>query len=620
MFNSAVTFTASETRLIVPNGTSIGTDGYGIRVTGTGWTGSFVVKINEAPPGSAVVLENVGYKIAATGANVAAGTAITSDTEIVIPPTGYDVYVVYTHTAGSVVLNIAPANLAQSQFAVAAGTYGIPASDYTTPLAHVQAAVATTLTTLNVRTFGAVGDGVTDDTDAIQAAIDAAEETGGGVVYMPPGTYQLSARLFAPYGTTLAYSLSVPSNITLAGAGSTATTLKLPIFTAGNTAGYDPTWRFYGVMTQRPDDVDTFSNICVRDFTLDGQAALQTILPPGAQHGIFMGRARSVWHERVVVKNIYGTSAAPPDETFCFSAEESADVHYTDCEAYGDDGGDTSTGFSVGSSTGVTYTGCVAHNLTFGMGFTTFYSAGITYAACRAYLCGENGFNSEVSVDVTYSACQSGGSASDVATNAFFTQNQSLGNGASGFLLLGGERVAILSCTSSFNAEYGFRANLYTPSIPDVASTQVILSGCVITNNTTKGVLIDNGQTSIVLDPSNIVIDNGAGAGDNYGTIGNAANDRFRFANTPKDTFSSLDNSSGMQWNVLNSAAATRFRWLNNDVELMRIVGDGALGLVDGITEPSTIAGVASLFVDTADGDLKIKFGDGTVKTIVVDT
>lgn len=42
--------------------------------------------------------------------------------------------------------------------------------------------------------------------------------------------------------------------------------------------------------------------------------------------------------------------------------------------------------------------------------------------------------------------------------------------------------------------------------------------------------------------------------------------------------------------------------------------------LVDGVTAPSTISGYAQIYVDTADGDLKIKFGDGTVKTIVVDT
>jgi hypothetical protein len=42
----------------------------------------------------------------------------------------------------------------------------------------------------------------------------------------------------------------------------------------------------------------------------------------------------------------------------------------------------------------------------------------------------------------------------------------------------------------------------------------------------------------------------------------------------------------------------------------------GYVGIGDSITPPSTVAGVAYLYVDVADGDLKVKFGDGTVKTI----
>lgn len=42
--------------------------------------------------------------------------------------------------------------------------------------------------TYNVKDYGAVGDGVADDTSAIDAAITAA--ANGGVVYFPPGTYK----------------------------------------------------------------------------------------------------------------------------------------------------------------------------------------------------------------------------------------------------------------------------------------------------------------------------------------------------------------------------------------------------------------------------------------------
>lgn len=43
------------------------------------------------------------------------------------------------------------------------------------------------------------------------------------------------------------------------------------------------------------------------------------------------------------------------------------------------------------------------------------------------------------------------------------------------------------------------------------------------------------------------------------------------------------------------------------------------LDILDGVAAPATVAGWARIYVDTADGDLKIKFGNGTVKTIVTD-
>ena len=51
------------------------------------------------------------------------------------------------------------------------------------------AAWSTAAEPFEVRTFGAKGDGTTLDTQAIQAAIDAASAAGGGVVHLSPGTY-----------------------------------------------------------------------------------------------------------------------------------------------------------------------------------------------------------------------------------------------------------------------------------------------------------------------------------------------------------------------------------------------------------------------------------------------
>src|SRR5258708_5906149 len=43
--------------------------------------------------------------------------------------------------------------------------------------------------------YGAKGDGTTDDTAAIQAAITAAQNAGGGFVLLPPSTYIISSPL-----------------------------------------------------------------------------------------------------------------------------------------------------------------------------------------------------------------------------------------------------------------------------------------------------------------------------------------------------------------------------------------------------------------------------------------
>lgn len=46
----------------------------------------------------------------------------------------------------------------------------------------------------------------------------------------------------------------------------------------------------------------------------------------------------------------------------------------------------------------------------------------------------------------------------------------------------------------------------------------------------------------------------------------------------------------------------------------------GYVAVTDGMTAPGAGSGQARIYVDSADGDLKVVFGDGTVKTIVVDT
>lgn len=73
-----------------------------------------------------------------------------------------------------------------------------------------------TVAQMNVKAFGAVGDGTTDDRAAIQSAVDAAVAAGGAVVYLPSGTYLIKRPLV------------LGSKVTLQGAGIGVSTITKP--------------------------------------------------------------------------------------------------------------------------------------------------------------------------------------------------------------------------------------------------------------------------------------------------------------------------------------------------------------------------------------------------------
>ncbi|MFJ2567869.1 glycosyl hydrolase family 28-related protein [Streptomyces sp. NPDC087568] len=67
---------------------------------------------------------------------------------------------------------------------------------------------------LSIKDFGAQGDGTTDDTSAVQAAVDAASAAGGGTLYIPAGRH------------IIAGTLTWASGVTAIGAGSRVSILQ----------------------------------------------------------------------------------------------------------------------------------------------------------------------------------------------------------------------------------------------------------------------------------------------------------------------------------------------------------------------------------------------------------
>lgn len=126
---------------------------------------------------------------------------------------------------------------------------------------------------LNVRDFGAVGDGVADDSAAIQSALDAANAAGGGEVYVPDGVYAIKTSLMIYNYTRFRLS----PRATLIRAGSFSAILRSGI---GNVDGYEGlhdveviggTWDVNARQFPFPSNGIIFGharNIVVRDLTI----------------------------------------------------------------------------------------------------------------------------------------------------------------------------------------------------------------------------------------------------------------------------------------------------------------------------------------------------------------
>jgi hypothetical protein len=103
-------------------------------------------------------------------------------------------------------------------------------------------------TVYNAKTdYAATGDGSTNDTTAIQNAINAAFTAGGGIVYLPPGTYSIT-------------QLSIKNRVWLQGAGLKATLLR---HRSGSTGAIVQNYKATGSEANG-------QNIAIRHLAIDG--------------------------------------------------------------------------------------------------------------------------------------------------------------------------------------------------------------------------------------------------------------------------------------------------------------------------------------------------------------
>ena len=123
-------------------------------------------------------------------------------------------------------------------------------------------------TTLSVRDTGATGDGVTDDTAAIQRAIDAVGDAG--IVLFPPGIYRLT-------------QVRIGSGIALVGAAAGAVTLR-------NT---ESTGRNFSAMVTSIPSADGVTDVEIRNLTFE-----RTVETDAFDEHVYLENCRRVVIER----------------------------------------------------------------------------------------------------------------------------------------------------------------------------------------------------------------------------------------------------------------------------------------------------------------------------------
>lgn len=152
------------------------------------------------------------------------------------------------------------------------------------------------------RNYGANPNDKKDDTKAIQAALDAARDAGGGVVKLGVGTYIISGTGQASDG-----GLKIYSNTELSGAGMGKTIIKLADGWSGKISG----------MIRTPPNQVTH-DVIMRNFTLDGNRDKTHGAVDGIMTGVLPGKAEydtRILIEKVEVHDVSRIGFNPHEQT-----------------------------------------------------------------------------------------------------------------------------------------------------------------------------------------------------------------------------------------------------------------------------------------------------------------
>ena len=221
------------------------------------WTG----QKNAASWGTDIYLDALRVVGTLQGGSTTASTAAATTTTTATPSTATNSTTTSTSTT-TTTLGTPTVTTTTTLAPTTTTTAVVSATTASSTSTTLPATTTTTVTTvpvsgaLNVRDYGAKGDGVTDDRASVQACIDAAAAAGKDV-YFPAGTYHMH-----PAGSI---GLTIPSNITLGGAGVTSV---LELYDDG-TAACNPLLYLY----------NGTANVSIKNLKLTGTVTAGTSYP-----------------------------------------------------------------------------------------------------------------------------------------------------------------------------------------------------------------------------------------------------------------------------------------------------------------------------------------------------
>lgn len=509
---------------------------------------------------------------------------------------------------------------------------------------------------ISVREYGAVGDGVTDDTDAIQAAIDAAHASSVSQpsVFFPAGQYELSDDLDA-------------KNVILIGDGSGRSGGAVTRLTFSSTYGiYSTVENNHGFSIKGMDIFGSASKTSngqtLIDFTGQNYPNLSDVRVWQAEVGILLAKGTTVECNYGYFDRVDANQCVRGIEV-SLSTPAAANSH----SFHGGRHWDNLTAVKIAlSHSGVSFFGTsFESNDTYGIDSE---GQNISFFGCRfenpsatnVYVRSGSGAHwffgghwssgTQIQDDTTHGVCYFVSSPLSQSTpgpaawrSATSTPNL-LANGSFIYDPDGDGTPEPWAVTWS---------NLATHSVSltsgDVGGQAVLISN-TSTNNLRlyQQVTVITGATytlsyriKVSTSSAQVRLSNSGTSGSEYA---NAS-----FSNTSYQWYSTRFTATSNTLYVSIFLSGTTARDVTCDAMIltagiagpnMSVAGhlseDGGyvfgastvygkvtadtIAITDGVTAPSAVSGTAQIYVDTADGDLKVIFGDGTAKTIVTDT